>query len=107
MLGRLVERPMSWLPAGHHAIVAGEKTRAEEGDDRRGRAVSEREREQASARGRAALLGRLGLLGRVSERASERGRARARGWAARSWAEPKEERRSGPSGSFCFSFSKI
>jgi hypothetical protein len=63
MLDRLVERPMSWLPGGHRAIVVGEKTRAEEGDDRWGRDVSERERERRRARGRAALLGRLGLLG--------------------------------------------
>jgi hypothetical protein len=65
VLDRLVERPMSWLLAGHRAIAVGEKARAEEGDDRRGRAVSERERADERAR-QAALLGWLGLLGRAS-----------------------------------------
>jgi hypothetical protein len=59
---------MSWLPAGHRAIAAGEKARAEEGDDRRGRDVSERESRRARAG--AALLGRLNQLGRGRERAS-------------------------------------
>jgi hypothetical protein len=60
VLEGLVERPTSWLPAGHRAITVGEKARAEEGDDRRGRDVSERERERESATGRAVLLGHVG-----------------------------------------------
>jgi hypothetical protein len=49
VLDQLVGRPMSWLSAGHHAIAAGEKARAEEEDDRRGRDVSERENRRARA----------------------------------------------------------
>jgi hypothetical protein len=72
VLGGLVERPMSWLPAGHRAIAAGEKARAEERDDRRGRDVSERERAGERARaGRVAGLTRPAApRTRASERAS-------------------------------------
>jgi hypothetical protein len=73
-------------PCGHGRVV-GEKERAEEGDDRRGREVSEREREQARARARAQLDRVVG----PRERAM---RANASGPFG--WAELEEGREGSP-----------
>jgi hypothetical protein len=86
---------MSWSPAGHRAIAAGEKARAEEGDDRRGRAVSESERERARAG-----------ASRVARPARAAGSHERVGGPRVGWAELKEKRRSGPIGSFVFLFQK-
>jgi hypothetical protein len=75
-------------PCGH-GRVAGEKERAEEGDDRRGQDVSERERARAGAAGLARWAVRVaGPHGRAC------GRERADG--PRGWAEPKREGGVGP-----------
>jgi hypothetical protein len=68
VLDRLVERPTSWSSVGHRAGMAGSQERArerEEGDDRWGQDVSEREGAWARVRlgwvaGPRALLGRAG-----------------------------------------------
>jgi hypothetical protein len=79
-----------------HGRVAGEKERAEEGDDRWGRDVRERERE-ASAR---AWLGWATLLRHVDAGASEQA-----GHAA--GPSRRKEGKAAPNESFCFSFSKM
>jgi hypothetical protein len=76
---------------------AGESERAEEGDDRRGQGVSERERENARAQAWA-------RMGRVD---GPRGSGRERAGSPFGWAEPEGERRVGLREKFCFPFSKM
>jgi hypothetical protein len=72
---------------------AGESERAEEGDNKWGPRVSEREGERARTR--------AGCAGAI-----ERGRGRVAAGPF-GWAEPGERKRSRPELSFCFSFSEI
>jgi sirohydrochlorin ferrochelatase len=84
------------IVGGHRAIVTGEKARVEEGDDRWGRAVSEREGK--SARERADVAG-----GPRCWAEQARGRVASGPFG---WAEPEEGRGVGPRGKFCFPFQK-
>jgi hypothetical protein len=60
VLVSLVGSPVSWSPAGHRAVVAGQREEREERDDRRGHLVSER---KAGERERGNRLGRPGAAG--------------------------------------------